>query len=74
MGFFCGMTGVFVLVSFCCHVYEFIKMADWQTGLRDLVLCNLKREVGQSVRQCCGSEYIEDSLCTKDFERSIFSV
>jgi hypothetical protein len=45
MGFFCGMTALFVLVSFCCHVYEFIKMADWQGGLRDLVLCNLKKEV-----------------------------
>jgi hypothetical protein len=45
MGFFCGMTGVLVVVSFCCQVYEFTKMADWHAGLRDLVLCNLKREV-----------------------------
>jgi hypothetical protein len=45
MGFFCGMTVVLILVSFCCHLYEFIKAEDWQHSLRDLVLCNLKREV-----------------------------
>ncbi len=49
MGFFCGMTVVLILVSFCCHLYEFIKVEDWQLSLRDLVLCNLKREVPTSV-------------------------
>jgi hypothetical protein len=49
MGFFCGMTVVLILVSFCCHLYEFIKVEDWQDSLRDLVLCNLKREVPTSV-------------------------
>jgi hypothetical protein len=49
MGFFCGMTVVLILVSFCCHLYEFIKAEDWQHSLRDLVLCNLKREVPTSV-------------------------
>ena len=49
IGSFSVLTGVCILASFLCQIYEFLNKDIWNSSLQDLVLCNIKNQVQSSI-------------------------